>query len=268
MSKVTIIGNTTWGNTLAALLSSKRTAVKLWVRSEGEVEKLNQETHSYSVTSDIGEAVDGADLVIWVVPSQKLRQNVVHAKNYLTSDITVAERARDLMYSPEFCLFTTDDVIGVELGGALKNIVALGAGMIDGLGLGDNAKAAFITWSWAEAISLGAALGAKDNTFYGLAGLGDLVATCVSTLSRNHYVGCELAKGRSLEEIAASMTQVAEGVYTAKAVHHLTQKLNLEAPIANLIYRVLFDNLPVIDALAVFNKLTKSGYKPSLANLR
>ena len=328
MSKVTIIGNTTWGNTLAALLSSKRTAVKLWVRSEGEVEKLNQKTHSYSVTSDIEEAVDGTDLVIWVVPSQRLRQNVVHAKNYLTSsmilmsaakglemdsgkrmsqvmaeeiapslgrricvlsgpnlareiaqglpaasmiaaqDVTVAERARDLMYSPKFRLFTTDDVIGVELGGALKNIVALGAGMIDGLGLGDNAKAAFITWSWAEAISLGAALGAKDNTFYGLAGLGDLVATCVSTLSRNHYVGCELAKGRSLKEIAASMTQVAEGVYTARAVHHLARKLNLETPIANLIYRVLFDNLPVIDALADFNKSTKSGYKPSLTNLR
>jgi len=315
MPKATIIGNTTWGNTLAALLSSKGIAVKLWARSKGEVEELNQKPRSYSSTSCIEEAADGTDLVIWAVPSQKLRQNVIHAKDYLTSsmllmsaakglevdsgkrmsqvmaeeiapslrqqicvlsgpnlakeivrdlpaasmvaaqDVTVAEKARDLMSSPNFLLFTTDDVIGVELGGALKNIVALGAGMIDGLGLGDNAKAAFVTWSWAEVISLGVTLGAKANTFYGLAGLGDLIATCASTLSRNHRVGYELAKGSSLKEITASMSQVAEGVYTAKAVHQLAQKLNLEAPIAGLIYRVLFENFPVTDALADFSKL-------------
>ena len=316
MPKATIIGNTTWGNTLAALLSSKGIAVKLWVRSEGEVGELNQRSHSYFFSSYIEEAVDGTDLIIWAVPSQKLRQNVIHAKNYLTSsmilmsaakglevdsgkrmsqvmaeeiapslrqqicvlsgpnlakeiarglpaasmvaaqDVTVADRARDLMNSPKFFLFTTDDVVGVELGGALKNIVALGAGMFDGLGLGDNAKAAFITWSWTEVISLGVTLGAKANTFYGLAGLGDLIATCASTLSRNHRVGYELAKGRSLKEITASMSQVAEGVYTAKAVHQLAQKLNLEAPIATLIYRVLFENFPVSDALADFSELT------------
>jgi len=324
MPKATIIGNTTWGNTLAALLSSKGMAVKLWARSKGEVEELNQKTRSYSSTSHIEEAADGTDLVIWAVPSQKLRQNVIHAKDYLTSsmllmsaakglevdsgkrmsqvvaeeiapslgqqicvlsgpnlakeivrdlpaasmvaaqDVTVAEKARDLMSSPNFLLFTTDDVIGVELGGALKNIVALGAGMIDGLGLGDNAKAAFVTWSWAEVISLGVTLGAKATTFYGLAGLGDLIATCASTLSRNHWVGYELAKGRSLNEITASMSQVAEGVYTAKAVHQLAQKLNLEAPIAGLIYRVLFENFPVTDALADFSKLAQSHDQPSL----
>ncbi len=324
MPKATIIGNTTWGNTLAALLSSKGIAVKLWVRSEGEVGELNQRSHSYFFSSYIEEAVDGTDLIIWAVPSQKLRQNVIHAKNYLTSsmilmsaakglevdsgkrmsqvmaeeiapslrqqicvlsgpnlakeiarglpaasmvaaqDVTVADRARDLMNSPKFFLFTTDDVVGVELGGALKNIVALGAGMFDGLGLGDNAKAAFITWSWAEVISLGVTLGAKANTFYGLAGLGDLIATCASTLSRNHRVGYELAKGRSLKEITASMSQVAEGVYTAKAVHQLAQKLNLEAPITTLIYRVLFESFPVSDALADFSELTKSHDQPSL----
>jgi len=318
MLKATIIGNTTWGNTLAALLSNKGIVVKLWARSEGEVEELKGKAHSYSSTSHIEEAVDGTTLVIWAVPSQKLRQNVIVTKNYLTSSmilmsaakglevdsgqrmsqviaeeiapslrqricvlsgpnlakeiaqglpaasmvaaqgVTVAERARDLMGSPKFLLFTTDDVVGVELGGALKNIVALGAGMIDGLGLGDNAKAAFITWSWTEVISLGLALGAKASTFYGLAGLGDLIATCASALSRNHYVGYQLAKGRSLKEISASMSQVAEGIYTAKAVHQLAQKLNLELPIANLIYGVLFENLPPADALADFRELTKS----------
>ena len=316
MPKATIIGNTTWGNTLAALLSSKGVVVKLWARSETEAEGLNRELYSYSSTSNIEEALEGSDLVILVVPSQKLRQNVTLAKSYLTNsmilvsaakglevdggkrmsqvmaeeiapilrqqicvlsgpnlareiaqglpaasmvaakDITVAERARDLMSSPGFLLFTTDDVIGVELGGALKNIIALGAGMMDGLNLGDNAKAAFVTWSWAEVISLGVAMGAKASTFFGLSGLGDLIATCASTLSRNHYVGYELAKGRSLKEITASMSQVAEGVNTAMAVHQITQKLNLELPIINLIYQVLFENLPATEALADFGKLT------------
>ncbi|HUS04220.1 MAG TPA: NAD(P)H-dependent glycerol-3-phosphate dehydrogenase [Dehalococcoidia bacterium] len=316
MPKATIIGNTTWGNTLAALLSSKGVEVRLWARSQVEAEGLNRKLYSYSSTSRIEEALKGSDLVIWVVPSQKLRQNVALAKDYLTNlmllvsaakglevdsgkrmsqvmaeeiapalkqhicvlsgpnlareialglpaasmvaaqDITVAERVRDLMGSPEFSLFTTDDVIGVELGGALKNIVALGAGMIDGLNLGDNAKAAFVTWSWAEVISSGVALGAKSSTFYGLAGLGDLMATCASTLSRNHYVGYELAKGRSLKEITASMSQVAEGVNTAMAVHQIIQKLNLQTPIINLIYQVLFENLPATEALADFGKLT------------
>lgn len=318
MPKATIIGNTTWGNTLGALLSDKGIAVKLWVRSESEVEKLNQKAHSYSSTSHIEEALKGADVVIWAVPSQKLRQNVIQAKNHLTNsmllisaakglevdsgkrmsqvmaeeiapalrgqicvlsgpnlakeivqglpaasviaahDIAIAERARELMNSSKFLLFTTDDVIGVELGGALKNIVALAAGMADGLSLGDNAKAAFVTWSWAEVISLGVALGAKASTFYGLAGLGDLIATCASALSRNHYVGYELAKGRSLKEISASMSQVAEGVSTTMAVHQLAQKLNLQAPITNLIYRVLFENFPVPEALADFSELIES----------
>jgi glycerol-3-phosphate dehydrogenase (NAD(P)+) len=99
------------------------------------------------------------------------------------------------------------------------------------------------------------ALGAKASTFYSLAGLGDLIATCASTLSRNHYVGYELAKGRSLKEISASMSQVAEGVYTTMAVHQLTQKLNLAAPITNLIYQILFEDLPLTEALASFTEL-------------
>ena len=158
--------------------------------------------------------------------------------------------------SERFRLYSNSDIIGVELGGALKNIVALGAGMIDGLGLGDNAKAAFVTWSWNEVISLGTALGAKTETFYGLAGLGDFVATCVSNLSRNHHVGFELARGHSLEEITNSMSQVAEGVHTTKAIHKLMPELNLKTPIINCIYKVLFENLPAKEALADFGKLT------------
>ena len=315
MSKATVIGNTTWGNTLAALLSDRETNVKLWARSASEAEQVGQKAHGYSSTSCIGEAIEGSDLVIWAVPSQRLRQNVVHAREYLTASmllisaakglemdsgkrmsevlgeeispalgphicalsgpnlaaeisqgltaasvvaaesIATAERARELMKSPRFLLSATDDVIGVELAGALKNIVALGAGMMDGIGLGENAKAAFVTWSWAEIVSLGVALGARASTFYGLAGMGDLVATCAGNLSRNHYLGYQVARGRSLEQVNASMSQVVEGVGTTMSVHQLTQRWNLKAPIAHLMYRVLFENLAVPRTLADFRDL-------------
>jgi glycerol-3-phosphate dehydrogenase (NAD(P)+) len=162
------------------------------------------------------------------------------------------------MESPRFVLSTSDDVIGVELGGALKNIIALGAGMIDGLGLGDNAKGAFIAWGWAEVVSLGITLGASASTFYGLAGLGDLIATCSSTLSRNHYVGYELAKGRSLPEISASMPHVAEGVATAVAASQLARNQGLKLPIINLIYGILFEGLSPSRALSEFKELAAS----------
>jgi len=315
MPKVTIIGNTSWGNTLGVLLSDKGAAVKLWTRSEAEAKELNQERRSYSSTSNIGEALNGTDLVIWAVPSQKLRENVNQARDYLTDsmllmsaakgleltsgkrmsqvlaeeiapslrgqicvlsgpnlakeiaqglpaasviaaqDVSLAEGARELMESPKFLLSISDDVIGVELSGALKNIIALGAGMMDGLGLGDNAKGAFIAWGWTEVVSLGVTLGARADTFYGLAGLGDLIATCSSTLSRNHYVGCELAKGRSLSEIAASMPHVAEGVATAAAAHQLARNQGLDLPIINLTYGILFEDLPPSRALIEFKEL-------------
>jgi len=140
-------------------------------------------------------------------------------------------------------VYTNTDIIGVELGGALKNIIALGAGMIDGLGYGDNAKAAFITRGLTEMAALGVAMGASPLTLSGLAGLGDLMATCASPLSRNHYVGVELIKGRSLEEITASMTSVAEGVSTAVAVWNLAQQLGLEMPITEKIYQVLYNGV-------------------------
>jgi len=315
---ITIIGNTSWGNTLGGLLSEGGAAVKLWARSEAEAKELNQGRHKYSVTSHIEEALNGADLAIWAVPSRKLRENVSQARDYLTSsmllmsaakgleensgkrmskvlaeeiapslrgqicvlsgpnlareiaqglpaasivaahDIALAGRARELMESPRFVLSTSDDVIGVELGGALKNIIALGAGMIDGLGLGDNAKGAFIAWGWAEVVSLGITLGASASTFYGLAGLGDLIATCSSTLSRNHYVGYELAKGRSLPEISASMPHVAEGVATAVAASQLARNQGLKLPIINLIYGILFEGLSPSRALSEFKELAAS----------
>jgi len=177
-------------------------------------------------------------------------------------DERVARKAQKLLAAPNFSVYTNNDVIGVELGGALKNVIALGAGMVDGLGYGDNAKAAFITRGLTEMAALGVALGASPLTLSGLAGLGDLIATCASPLSRNHYVGVELAKGRPLEEITASMAGVAEGVSTTAAVWDIIQKLKLEMPITERIYQVLYNDA---DARQVITELLGAKGRHELA---
>ena len=159
------------------------------------------------------------------------------------ADGSVARKAQRLLTTPNLCVFTNSDIVGVELGGALKNIMALGAGIADGLGYGDNAKAAFMTRGLTEITALGVALGANPLTFSGLAGLGDVIATCASPLSRNHYVGEELTKGRSLAEITGAMTNVAEGVTSTPVARELAQQLGLEMPITEKIYQVLYENV-------------------------
>lgn len=154
---------------------------------------------------------------------------------------SVAEFAQDTIMTPRFRVYSHDDVIGVELGGALKNIIALGAGAAEQLGYGDNAKAVFMTRGLAEITRLGVAAGANPLTFAGLAGVGDLICTCASPHSRNHYVGEELAKGRSLQDIQRSMNMVAEGVNTTKAALKLAQRYEVEMPITEQIYQVLFE---------------------------
>ena len=164
-------------------------------------------------------------------------------------DAAMTEHAQAVLMSPSFRVYTSDDVTGVELGGALKNIIALGAGIADGLNIGDNGKAAFITRGLAEITRLGIAAGAHPLTFAGLAGLGDLIATCASRLSRNRYVGEQLAQGRSWPEIRDSMKNVAEGVNTTKSALAMAAKLNVELPIAQATHRVLFEGLSPRDAI-------------------
>ena len=164
-------------------------------------------------------------------------------------DDAVTRKAQRLLTAPNFSIYVNNDVIGVELGGALKNVIALGAGMVDGLGYGDNSKAAFITRGLTEMAALSVALGANPLTLSGLAGLGDLIATCASPLSRNHYVGVELTKGRNLQDITASMSGVAEGVSTAAAVWDIAQKLQLEMPITEKIYHVLYNSADARQAI-------------------
>jgi len=183
---------------------------------------------------------------ICVLSGPNLAREVMHdlpaATVAAAENKSVARDVQKLLTAPNFCVFTNSDVIGVELGGALKNIIALGAGIADGLGYGDNAKAAFMTRGLTEITALGVALGANPLTFSGLAGLGDVIATCASPLSRNHYVGVELSKGRSMTEITNSMTEVAEGVSTTLVVHDLAQQLELEMPITEKIYQILYEN--------------------------
>ena len=161
-----------------------------------------------------------------------------------------ANRVQAVLTSPLFRVYTNSDIVGVELAGALKNIVALGAGVCDGLDIGDNAKATFMTRGIVEIARLGVAAGADMMTFAGLAGIGDVMATCSSALSRNHYVGEQLARGKSLDEIVGSMTQVAEGVDTTRAALRLAAFLGVEMPITQVTYDVLFEGLEIRQAIA------------------
>ena len=175
--------------------------------------------------------------------SREILKDLPAATVVAAEDEGIAKTAQKLFTTPNFCVFTNSDIAGVELGGALKNIIALAAGMLDGLGAGDNAKAALVTRGLTEMTALGVALGANPLTFSGLAGMGDLMATCASTLSRNHYVGFELSKGRPLEEITGSMTGVAEGVTTTVAAWSMVQELDMEMPITERIHQVLYEGI-------------------------
>ena len=328
MSIITVIGATTWGNTIGRLLANKGLEVSIWTRTEARAKELSKGPQQYSpstgmlsriaFTSHSDKALKSSDIVVWAVPAQSLRQTIRQVSNHLTDSMThvslakgleadsgkrmsevlsdeipglkpericvlsgpnlsqeinrglpatsvlacvnreVLEKTRQTFNLPNFTVFISSDVIGVELCGALKNVIALGAGMVDGLGLGDNAKATLITFGWAEATLLGEALGAKPATFYSLAGLGDLIATCAGPQSRNHFVGREVASGRPLYEVRAAMSNIAEGIDTTAAAHSLAEKLKLNLPIIELIYGVLFESLLPVEIRNRF----KQGLKP------
>lgn len=156
-------------------------------------------------------------------------------------DQDAAEAVQELFQTDTFRVYTNSDVVGVELGGALKNVIAIASGMVHGLGFGHNAQAALITRGLAEITRLGIALGAKPITFAGLAGMGDLILTCTGALSRNRSVGVELGKGRTIEEILAEMTMVAEGVRTAHAARELARQTGVEMPIVEEVYAILYE---------------------------
>ncbi len=164
-------------------------------------------------------------------------------------ELDAARAAQDLFMCSCLRVYTNPDVIGVEVAGALKNVYAIGAGMSDGLGFGDNTKAVLVTRGLAEMSRMGMALGAQERTFMGLAGIGDLMVTAVSTLSRNYRVGYGLAKGQTLEQVLRQLGQVAEGVSTAAAVCALCERFEVELPLARAIQGVLSGEVPLSDAV-------------------
>lgn len=165
-------------------------------------------------------------------------------------DEVAATKIQEIFTLPWFRTYTSTDVGGIEVGATVKNIFAIAAGIIDGLGLGDNAKAAMVTRGLAEMSRIGVAMGGKLETFQGLSGTGDLIVTCYSAHSRNNRVGRLLGEGKTLEEAIASMNQVAEGVPNAESVYHLARKLGVRTPIIDAVYGVLYENKPTDEALA------------------
>ncbi len=334
---ITVVGTGSWGTTLAIVLARSGVDTVLLARSEELARELRSAGENRRflpgvgfpdglvVTASPAAAFAGRQVVLLVVPAQRMRENVAALRPFIPADAVIVSAAKGLeletclrmseviiselgpaaagrvaalsgpnlapevaaglptatvvaaadervaalvqtkLRIPHVRIYTNSDLVGVELGGALKNIIALGAGICDGLGYGDNAKAAFLTRGLAEIARLGAAMGANLLTFAGLAGIGDLVATCASRLSRNRYVGEELGRGRSLAQIRAGMTMVAEGVTTTVAARSLARRYGVEMPITEGLYRVLFEGRSPRDGV---NELMMRDLKGELAGMQ
>lgn len=322
MEKLAVIGAGSWGTTLASL-AARSTKTSLWARRSLLAEAINEtrENHDYlpghrlndglEATSDLEQAVNGAEAVVMAVPSHGFRQVFVEVARNLAPEIPVVSLTKGIeqgsletmtqivtevasghesgrigvltgpnlaaeiiagqptaavvamadrevaktiqraLMGPTFRVYTNDDVIGCELAGAMKNVMAIAAGMSDGLGFGDNTRAALITRALAELSRLGVELGGRPATFAGLAGMGDLIATCSSPLSRNHRVGVALAQGSKLDEIVAEMKMVAEGVKTTRGVLGLAERSGVEMPIASHVGHVLYEGMHPRDAVLI-----------------
>ena len=307
-----VIGAGAWGTALAGHLAKKQISVRLWAYEPDVVREIERRRENrlflpgislpaaLSATNDLQEAMDGADCLIFAVPSHVARpvlrkmtsvlsrpiplisatkgieedtldlitqvmKDVLpsHMQGWLLvlsgpsfatevsrglptalclagQDARIVKTIQGLFMAPNFRVYADDDLIGVQLGGALKNVMALAAGVVDGLELGHNARAALITRGLTEMVRLGTAMGADPRTFYGLSGVGDLILTCTGPLSRNHSVGVRLGKGERLEKILAGMQAVAEGVRTAKAALGLALRCGVDMPIVREVNAVLF----------------------------
>ena len=314
-----IIGAGSWGTALAIVLSPRFEAIRLWVYEADLARRITQSRENdvylsgfvlpdnVCAGSDIGWALEHADIVLGVMPSQHARSLYTSMRPHLdpaailvsatkglertsllrisevigatlsrnqsvavlsgptfarevargepaavviaSSDSAIARRVQQAFSGPAFRLYTNSDPIGVEIGAALKNVIAIAAGVCQGLGLGNNTLAALITRGLAEITRLAVAMGGQPKTLAGLAGLGDLVLTCNGELSRNRMVGQELAKGRPLPEILGSMRMVAEGVETCSAALSLGQQFQVDLPIIQQMQHVLHASKSPSDAI-------------------
>ncbi|MFC1562705.1 NAD(P)H-dependent glycerol-3-phosphate dehydrogenase [candidate division KSB1 bacterium] len=174
--------------------------------------------------------------------AEEVSRKIPTAVTIASKSSKLAIQLQKIFMNPFFRVYASEDLIGVELGGSLKNIIAIAAGICDGADLGDNTKAALLTRGIAEITRLGVALGAEPKTFSGLAGIGDLIVTCYSSHSRNRFVGEQIGKGNKLSDVLKNMVMVAEGVKTTESVYQLSKKHNIETPIIEKVYNVLFNN--------------------------
>lgn len=317
-TKVAILGGGGMATACTTLLTeSSDVAVSMWVRKAEIAEDLRKHREnkrllpgvplpeSVDVTSNIDEAVDGADFLVVAIPTEFLRDALTplaaHLKKSLpvisvikgiekdtffrpseiiadvlgprpvvalggpshaeeiarrlpasvvaaSGDIQLAKQTQKIFSTDRFRVYTNVDIVGVELAGALKNVIAIAAGICDGGKYGDNAKSAIMTRGLVEMNRFGSALGAEPATFSGLAGVGDLITTCMSPFGRNRKLGEQLGQGESLEQILSKMDAVAEGVNTTRSVYDLAEDKGLDMPITTEIYRVLFEGKSPNDA--------------------
>src|SRR3989338_6130877 len=236
---ISVIGAGAWGTTLAIMLAENKHEVTLWAYEPELVASLKEfrENKKFLPGFPLGktirltgspQAAADAEIFFLAVPTPFLRRVAGHFSTIIGE---AANKVQACLMNERFRVYTNADPIGVQLGGALKNVIAIAAGVADGLKLGDNAKAGLLIRGMAEIARLGAVMGARPETFAGLSGLGDLITTCSSKLSRNHQVGEKLAAGMKLADILKEMTAVAEGAPTAAAARALGKKLSIPLPI-------------------------------------
>ena len=272
--KIAVLGPGSWGTALAQTLAENGHDVRIWGNVPEQIDEINTyHTNQHFLPDltipesiigykELAEAVEQdthkriSEVLAEEIPEEKRQAIVVlsgpsHAEEVAVHDITTITAAsidqkaaayvQELFMNDYFRIYTNNDVIGVETGAALKNIIAIGAGAIHGLGFGDDAKAAIMTRGLAEISRLGVAMGANPLTFIGLSGVGDLIVTCTSVHSRNWRAGNLLGQGHKLEEVLENMGMVVEGVATTKAAVELAQQLGVEMPITQTIYNVLYN---------------------------
>lgn len=222
------------------------------------------EENSYKRTSEIlKDKIPGAKVVVLSGPShaEEVARKKITSVVAACEDISVAKEVQELFMCSYFRVYVTDDVAGVEYGGSLKNVIALCAGVLDGMELGDNARAALATRGMAEISRLGTALGAKPETFFGLSGIGDLIVTCTSNHSRNHRAGELIGKGMSPQQAIDEVKMVVEGIPAAIAGHNLAKKVGVEVPIISAAYHIIKDGYDV--KKMVESLMTRPGKKES-----
>lgn len=207
---------------------------------------------SHQRMSQLAQNILGIDQVVVLSgPShaEEVARQIPTAVVAAAADLKDAQKVQKIFAAPHFRVYTSNDVIGVEIGGAIKNIIAIAVGASDGLGFGDNTRAALITRGLAEITRFGTALGARAETFAGLSGIGDLIVTCTSSHSRNYTVGKRLGQGETIKSILDSMQMVAEGVWNAHVIHQLNKGQKIEMPICQTVYDLCYGNLTATEAV-------------------